>query len=86
MPDSTQVTPVSLTINGRTVRAAPGTTLLQAARSASVDIPTLCYHPNLTANAVCRLCAVEVVGRASCSRRAPCRWPRIWSSTPRPTA
>jgi NADH dehydrogenase/NADH:ubiquinone oxidoreductase subunit G len=45
MPDSTQVTPVSLTINGRTVRAAPGTTLLQAARSAGIDIPTLCFHP-----------------------------------------
>jgi NADH dehydrogenase/NADH:ubiquinone oxidoreductase subunit G len=27
-----------------------------------VEIPTICYHPNLTANAVCRLCAVEVVG------------------------
>ena len=62
MPDSPKVTPVSLTINGRTVRAAPGTTLLQAARSAGIDIPTLCYHPNLTANAVCRLCVVEVVG------------------------
>jgi NADH dehydrogenase/NADH:ubiquinone oxidoreductase subunit G len=53
---------VPLTINGRTVRVPPGTTILQAARSAGVDIPTLCYHPNLTANAVCRLCAVEVVG------------------------
>jgi len=62
MPDSTQVTPVSLTINGRTVRATPGTTVLQAAQSAGIDIPTLCFHPNLTANAVCRLCAVEVVG------------------------
>jgi NADH dehydrogenase/NADH:ubiquinone oxidoreductase subunit G len=35
---------------------------LRAAKSAGIDIPTLCYHPNLTANAVCRLCAVEVVG------------------------
>ena len=62
MPDSPKVTPVSLTINGRTVRVPAGTTLLQAARSAGIDIPTLCYHPNLTANAVCRLCVVEVVG------------------------
>ncbi len=62
MPDSSKVTPVSLTINGRTVHAPPGTTLLQAARGAGIDIPTLCYHPNLTANAVCRLCVVEVVG------------------------
>jgi NADH dehydrogenase/NADH:ubiquinone oxidoreductase subunit G len=45
-----------LTINGRpSVICA---TILQAARSIGVDIPTLCYHPSLTANAVCRLCAV----------------------------
>jgi NADH dehydrogenase/NADH:ubiquinone oxidoreductase subunit G len=53
---------ISLTINGRTVRVPAGTTILQAAQGAGVHIPTLCYHPNLTANAVCRLCAVEVVG------------------------
>jgi NADH dehydrogenase/NADH:ubiquinone oxidoreductase subunit G len=62
MPDSPKIPSISLTINGRTVRAPAGTTLLQAARSAGIDIPTLCYHPNLTANAVCRLCVVEVVG------------------------
>jgi NADH dehydrogenase/NADH:ubiquinone oxidoreductase subunit G len=53
---------ISLTINGRTVRVPAGTTILQAAQGAGVHIPTLCYHPNLTAIAVCRLCAVEVVG------------------------
>jgi NADH dehydrogenase/NADH:ubiquinone oxidoreductase subunit G len=53
---------VSLTINGQTVRVPPGATILQAARTIGVEIPTLCYHPNLTANAVCRLCTVEVVG------------------------
>jgi NADH dehydrogenase/NADH:ubiquinone oxidoreductase subunit G len=53
---------ISLVINGRTVRVPPGSTILEAARSAGVDIPTICYHPSLTANAVCRLCAVEVVG------------------------
>ncbi len=53
---------ISLTINGRTVRAPAGTTILNAARSAGVEIPTLCYHPNLTANGICRLCVVEVVG------------------------
>jgi NADH dehydrogenase/NADH:ubiquinone oxidoreductase subunit G len=62
MPDSTQTSLVALTINGRTVRVPAGTTLLQAARGAGIDIPTLCYHPTLTANAVCRLCVVEVVG------------------------
>ncbi len=53
---------VSLTINGRTVQVPRGTTILEAARTIGVDIPTICYHPSLTANAVCRLCAVEVVG------------------------
>jgi NADH dehydrogenase/NADH:ubiquinone oxidoreductase subunit G len=53
---------VSLTINGRTVHAPIGTTILKTARAAGVEIPTLCYHPNLTANGICRLCMVEVVG------------------------
>jgi NADH dehydrogenase/NADH:ubiquinone oxidoreductase subunit G len=53
---------VPLTINGRTVRVPAGTTILEAARSAGIYIPTLCYHPQLTANGICRLCVVEVVG------------------------
>jgi NADH dehydrogenase/NADH:ubiquinone oxidoreductase subunit G len=53
---------VALTINGRTVRVPSGTTILDAAKMLDVEIPAICYHPNLTANAVCRLCAVEVVG------------------------
>lgn len=54
--------PVSITINGQTVQVPPGATILDAARTAGVEIPTICYHPSLTANAVCRLCTVEVVG------------------------
>jgi NADH dehydrogenase/NADH:ubiquinone oxidoreductase subunit G len=53
---------VSLTIDGQPVQVPLGTTILEAARSVGVDIPTICYHPNLTANAVCRLCTVEVAG------------------------
>jgi NADH dehydrogenase/NADH:ubiquinone oxidoreductase subunit G len=53
---------ISLTINGRTVRTPAGTSILETARGAGVEIPTLCYHPNLTANGICRLCVVEVVG------------------------
>ena len=53
---------VSLTINGKTVQAPAGTTILDAARSVGVEIPAICYHPAMTANAVCRLCTVEVVG------------------------
>jgi NADH dehydrogenase/NADH:ubiquinone oxidoreductase subunit G len=54
---------ISLTIDGRTVHVSPGTRILAAARSVGCDIPTLCFHPNLTANGICRLCVVEVVGQ-----------------------
>jgi predicted molibdopterin-dependent oxidoreductase YjgC len=53
---------ISLTIDGQAAQAPAGTTILDAAKIAGVDIPTICYHPSLTANAVCRLCVVEVAG------------------------
>src|SRR5215213_6794354 len=53
---------VSLTIDGQTIEAPAGTTILDAAKRIAVTIPTICYHPSLTANAICRLCAVEVAG------------------------
>ena len=62
MPGKTNAEPVALTLNGKTIRVPAGTTILAAARQAGVEIPTICFHPELTANAVCRLCAVEVVG------------------------
>ncbi|MEW5959352.1 MAG: 2Fe-2S iron-sulfur cluster-binding protein [Chloroflexota bacterium] len=51
---------VTLTIDGQTVTAAKGTTILAAAAAIGVEIPTICYHPSLTPPAVCRLCTVEV--------------------------
>jgi len=51
---------VTLTIDGRTVRAPAGSYVLQAARSAGIDIPTLCDHPSLEPVGACRLCLVEV--------------------------
>jgi predicted molibdopterin-dependent oxidoreductase YjgC len=53
---------VNLTIDGKTVSAAPGTTVLNAASSAGISIPTLCHHPKLTAFGGCRLCVVEIKG------------------------
>jgi NADH dehydrogenase/NADH:ubiquinone oxidoreductase subunit G len=44
------------------VQVPAGTTILDAANRIGVEIPAICYHPKLTANAVCRLCIVEVVG------------------------
>jgi NADH dehydrogenase/NADH:ubiquinone oxidoreductase subunit G len=53
---------ITLSIDGQTISAPPGTTILQAARAAGITIPTVCYHEATTANAVCRTCVVEVDG------------------------
>jgi predicted molibdopterin-dependent oxidoreductase YjgC len=51
---------VTLTINGRTVTAPGGSSILEAARLAGINIPTLCHHPDLTNVGACRLCVVSV--------------------------
>lgn len=51
---------VGLYINGDFIRADTSWTLLQTARANGVDIPTLCYHPDLPSEGHCRLCLVEV--------------------------
>jgi len=51
---------VTLTINGKTVTAPGGSTILEAARLAGINIPTLCYHPDLPNVGACRLCVVSV--------------------------
>ncbi len=51
---------ITLTIDGRRVQVPEGATLLDAARSAHVAIPTLCHHPALEPYGGCRLCLVEV--------------------------
>jgi len=53
---------VNLTIDGKTITAPAGTTILAAARDAGIDIPTICYHEATTSNALCRICVVEVEG------------------------
>jgi NADH dehydrogenase/NADH:ubiquinone oxidoreductase subunit G len=53
---------VTLIIDDQTVTAEPGTTLLHAARSIGVEIPTICYHEHCTSNGLCRMCVVEVEG------------------------
>jgi bidirectional [NiFe] hydrogenase diaphorase subunit len=57
---------VELTINGQAVEAWEGMTLLQAAQSVGIFIPTLCHHKELSNFGACRLCSVEVIrGRRS---------------------
>ncbi len=53
---------VNITIDGKQIEVPEGTTVLNAARSAGIEIPTLCDHPELTPYGGCRLCLVEVEG------------------------
>ena len=52
----------TLTIDGRDVAMATGSTLLAAAREVGVPIPTLCHLEGLSPVAACRLCLVEIEG------------------------
>lgn len=56
---------VTLTIDGRTVSVDDGTTILDAARSAGIRIPTLCKVDGYPAAASCFLCAVKVENKAT---------------------
>ena len=49
---------VKLTIDGRIVTVEAGTTILEAARQAGIDIPTLCYLKELNEVGACRVCVV----------------------------
>lgn len=55
-----KLSPLSLLVDDRPLRVAPGTTILEAARSAGIDIPTLCHDPRLVPEPSCGLCHVEV--------------------------
>lgn len=53
---------VKLTIDDQEAIVAPGTNILEAARSIGISIPYFCYHPDLSVVANCRICQVEVEG------------------------
>ena len=50
---------VHMKINGKPVEIEAGSNILAAAKKANVNIPTLCYHPDLPAWAACGLCVVK---------------------------
>ncbi len=52
--------PVTLTINGRAVKAPAGTLLIEAAKSEGIEVPSFCYYPGLSLQAACRMCLVEI--------------------------
>ena len=49
-----------LTIDGKTLEVAKGTTVLEAAQQLGIHIPRYCYHPKLSISGNCRMCLVEV--------------------------
>jgi bidirectional [NiFe] hydrogenase diaphorase subunit len=59
------VSEILLNIDGRKVTARQGMTVLEAAQSAGIFIPTVCYHEKLEPFGACRLCIVEVEIRGS---------------------
>jgi bidirectional [NiFe] hydrogenase diaphorase subunit len=52
---------IKLTIDGRSVTAAKGATILDAAREANILIPSLCHNAELKPYGACRLCMVEII-------------------------
>ena len=55
---------IPLTIDGVKVEVPAGTTVLEAARKANVNIPTLCYLKDINATGNCRICVVDTGARA----------------------
>jgi NADH dehydrogenase/NADH:ubiquinone oxidoreductase subunit G len=66
---------ILLSIDGKEVKAAAGMTLLEAARSAGIKIPTLCHHEKLEPYGGCRLCMVELEGRGGTRLVVSCVYP-----------
>lgn len=51
---------MQITIDGKKIEIAEGKTVLQAAKENGINIPSLCYHPDLEIKANCRLCLVSI--------------------------
>gem|GEM_PF-542444 len=67
---------IRLTIDGQSIEANVGTTILESARSADIYIPTLCYHPLLEPFGACRLCVVDIsVGGGPSRMVTSCTFP-----------
>ena len=75
---------ITIKINGMEVSAPEGSTILEAARLAHVEIPTLCYLKDINEIAACRMCTVKINGG---KLAAACVYPinpglEVWTNTP----
>ena len=65
---------IQIIINNKKIKTQEGRTILEVARENKIEIPTLCFHPDLEAKAGCRLCLVEIKGKkgmhTACSTKA----------------
>jgi NADH dehydrogenase/NADH:ubiquinone oxidoreductase subunit G len=66
---------ILLQIDGKEVQAKEGMTVLEAAHSAGISIPTLCHHEKLEPFGGCRICIVEVEVRGWTKRVVSCVYP-----------
>lgn len=64
---------VNIKINGQSLSVPSNYTVLEAARSANIEIPTLCYLKDVSQTGSCRMCIVEVVGTRNL--QAACVYP-----------
>jgi len=51
---------INLTVDGKKVTAAAGTLLIEACKSAGIEVPSFCYYPNLSLQGACRMCLVKI--------------------------
>ncbi len=77
---------VNLKINGQDVSVPAGSTVLEAARAAGVEIPTLCYLKDVSQTGSCRMCLVEIKGGRAL--QAACVYPvaeglEVYTNTPK---
>ena len=66
---------IFLQIDGREVKASEGMTILEAAQTAGIGIPTLCHHEKLELYGACRICTVEAQIRGRTKFVAACLYP-----------
>lgn len=66
---------ITLQIDGKEVKAKAGMTILEAAQSAGIFIPTLCHHEKLEPYGACRLCTVEIEAGGRTNLVAACLYP-----------
>src|SRR5260370_6702948 len=51
---------VTITVDGKKITAPAGTLLIEACKTAGIEVPSFCYYPGLSLQAACRMCVVRI--------------------------